>query len=99
MSKLQCCVSFRDTTLPPSRRAGLLRARGNGDGQQYIKYLAFVILAVVHGGGVSTRGQKNQVVMIHGHAVSVRQVNCEWLERTSVHVLAQYAGCHQLKLS
>src|SRR6266487_1099373 len=80
--------------LPPSRRAGLLRARGNGDGQQYIKYLTFVILAVVHSGGASTGGQKNEVVMIYRHAMSVRQVNREWLERTRAHVWAQYAGCH-----
>src|SRR5438093_7289777 len=84
--------------LPPSSRAGLLRARGNGDRQQNIKYLAFVILTVIHGGGASTGGQKNEVVMIYGHAVSVCQVNREWLERTSVHVLAQYAGCHTAKL-
>src|SRR5437870_3943525 len=85
--------------LSPSGRAGLLDARGNRDRQQYIKHFAFVVLTVIHGGRASAWGQKNEVVMIHRHAVSVRQVNGEWLERTSVYVLAQYAGCHRPKLS
>src|SRR5437762_12733218 len=78
--------------LSPSRRAVLLRARGNGDGQQYIKYLTFVILAVVHSGGAATGRQKNEVVMIYKHALSVRQVHREWLARSRVHVMAHDAG-------